>query len=182
MFDTVLPVLMADTRINSIMRLPYPWTLADPRRRPKRIAKKIKARCGWKCCLSRGWRERRAAVDGLSGTYNQIWRLTVVAMPTRRGNRAALAWEGLAMLGSSDIQLARTDVGLLCVSTVYLPIHHDDYRWETMVFDSTGSALSTQLRALTRAEALRQHAEVVDNLTHGTPRAPELALVEAPAL
>lgn len=120
---------------------PYPWDLADPRKRPKRLAKKLKARLNWRRFPPRELKASLAvAVAQARSPHPEI----LCYVPTRRGARkAAHIYEGSMAIGSRW-KIERKDcVGPVRVSTVFLCFDHvfsldgGSHRpvlWETMCF------------------------------------------------
>ncbi len=129
----------------------YPWDLADPRKRPKRLAKKLAARCNWRRCPPRELKTSLAAAVAFAaaqvGSPHPYEMLFYV--PTRRGARkAANMFEGSIVIGSAHKFVRNDDVGPIRLSTIFLgidnslclnPVFRPDHQpvlWESMLFDN----------------------------------------------
>ena len=122
----------------------YPWTIADARKRPKRIEKKLTARGFWRHFPPKG--------RPFPSLYQQLCQEKKFPdlkgyVPTRQGARKAAPWELLYAIGGRERILAVTDVGPVQVSTAFLCVDHDSVfgtkinrkpvLWETMLFSES---------------------------------------------
>lgn len=167
----------------------YPWDLADPRKRPKRLRKKLAARWNW----------RRFPPKGIHLPSKALTELNLPEMqrdyvPTRKGvRRAANMFETGVALACPLRMIATDHVGPIKVSTIFLCIDHsfsfgDDQPepvlWETMLFSDGGIDEETfrsmglepyevvylsdeQWRYTSRKAAVEHHEKLVEMLRTG---------------
>lgn len=111
---------------------PYPWALVDPRKRPKRVAKKINARWGWRRCLPK-------CIRDVPKIFTRTIELSYV--PTRKGARPGNIYEAELTFRSDRRVVGMDYVGSIMVSTIFICIDHsmgsdgDPILWDTMLFD-----------------------------------------------
>jgi hypothetical protein len=86
---------------------------------------------------------------------------------------SAEEWEALWFQGDDARRIARTEVGALDVSTVWLGIDHNwsdegsPLIFETMIFSEEGATEDPQRRWSTREAAQAGHDRIVAALRHG---------------
>ncbi len=169
----------------------YPWDLAAPRKRPKRLRKKLAARWNWRRFPPKDF---EMLPPGLLALFPDNVCGEIYA-PTRKGARLSNSIEASMILRSRLRAMVRDIVGPVRVSTVFLCIDHEfsfdggdhpPVLWETMLFlDGCASDDADDFRAMgygddeakylgqgqwrytSREAAVEHHAKLVGMLRSG---------------
>jgi len=163
---------------------PTDWSLAPPRKRPKRVAKKLASRLGWKHHPPRSLLRIHAALSGLEAMKSSEHFLPLGGDRVRPCTLAESMW----FLNRPERHLARERVGPFDVSTVFLVTdanfgYGPSLLWETMIFHDEEAVSAEHIKTLgfekpllaeildlwqwrfsKRSEAMAAHRKIVDGL------------------